>query len=499
MVFSSIPFLSLFLPVTVIAYAILYLCTLQLSSRLRHGVLNSWLLLASLVFYFWGEGWRVWILLAVAITGYVCGLVIAPAAGESNGIQEHLQAQRIARKTCLVIAVTACLALLVWFKYANLAVSTISAVAAQAGRSVGGDWMNIALPIGISFFTFQALSYLVDVYKGRVAPARNPIDFACYLTLFSQLIAGPILRYRDLAGQLTHRAMSRPQTVLGIKRFTLGLGKKVLIANTVAQTADAVFALPAAEMSTPLTWLAVVCYTLQIYFDFSGYSDMAIGLGHIFGFRFKENFNYPYIAQSMREFWTRWHISLSLWFRDYLYIPMGGNRISRARTAANLLTVFFLCGLWHGANWTFVIWGAFHGLFLVLERGPFGAALQRTPRPLRHLYALAVTMAGWVFFRCESLAEAGQVFSSLAGITNSGVVKRSVLEFAGADLALAVALGMLASAPVYPWVRAQLNRALPHRHSLISIASVVGVATIMLLCLARLSAGVYNPFIYFRF
>src|SRR6185436_9027443 len=308
------------------------------------------------------------------------------------------------------------LASLAFFKYAGFLAANLNALLGATGLGAV-PVPAVVLPIGISFFTFHAISYVVDVYRRDAVAQKGPVEAALYLLLFPQLIAGPIIRYRDIAAQLTARVVDLDGFATGVRRFVVGLGKKMLIANIVAVPADRLFALPAGELTAAHAWLAASCYTLQIYFDFSGYSDMAIGLAQLFGFRFKENFNYPYVSQSIQEFWRRWHISLSAWFRDYLYVPLGGNRVAPGRVYLNLVTVFFLCGLWHGASWTFVVWGLYHGAFLVLERLGLAAWLGRMPRALRHVYALLVVMVGWVFFRAESLSAAAGLLQAMAGFS----------------------------------------------------------------------------------
>ena len=360
MVFASPFFLFLFLPLTLAAYALV-----------PRGAKNAVLLVASFGFYVWGEGAYVALVLGSVLANWAFGLAISDAADPAAG------------RRWLAIAVTANLATLAVFKYGNFAFANVNALAPVLGVppvSVGA----IALPLGISFFTFHAISYVVDVYKNNARAERRLSDFALYIMLFPQLIAGPIIRWRDIAAQLGQHEQRQADVAYGVRRFVLGLGKKVLIANTLGQVADKIFNLPGGDLTTPLAWLGLACYTLQIYFDFSGYSDMAIGLMRMFGFRVLENFNYPYVARSIREFWRRWHISLSNWFRDYLYLPLGGNRRGTRRAYVNLVVVFVLCGLWHGASWPFVIWGMWHGLFLVAERAGVDRVLSRIG-PLAHL------------------------------------------------------------------------------------------------------------------
>jgi alginate O-acetyltransferase complex protein AlgI len=359
----------------------------------------------------------------------------------------------------------------------------------------------VLLPIGISFFTFHAISYVVDVYRGDAIAQKSPVHAALYLLLFPQLIAGPIIRYRDIAGQLARRRATVDDFAIGVRRFVIGLGKKILIANIVAGPADKLFTTPAAQLTAGQAWLAIVCYTLQIYFDFSGYSDMAIGLGRMFGFHFPENFRWPYIARSVQEFWRRWHITLSTWFRDYLYVPLGGSRTTPARTYANLVTVFFLCGLWHGASWNFVVWGLFHGAFLVLERLGLAAAVKRVWRPLQHGYLLIVVMTGWVFFRAETLGEALGFLKALAGL-NRGVTgtPMTVAWFLTPELLLAIAAGILGSAPLGEalsgWRQARPAAAGSWRWDALITA---GLLIVLVASAMQVAAGSYNPFIYFRF
>ncbi|MEO8506426.1 MAG: MBOAT family protein, partial [Betaproteobacteria bacterium] len=391
MVFASPIFLFLFLPITLAAY-------FAVPRRGRNGVL----LVASLAFYAWGEAPYLVLVLGSVLFNYAIGGAIGRAQDPRT------------RRRWLAAGVTGNLAALAVFKYANFAFANVNALApvlAITPLAVAA----IPLPLGISFFTFHAISYVVDVYKRNAHAERNLPRFALYILLFPQLIAGPIIRWRDIAAQLPDREQRMADFTYGVRRFVLGLGKKVLIANTLGRVADQIFALPTTELTTPLAWLGLACYTLQIYFDFSGYSDMAIGLGRMFGFEFVENFNYPYISRSLTEFWRRWHISLSTWFRDYLYIPMGGGRVGRSRVYFNLVVVFALCGLWHGASLNYLLFGCFHGAVLVLERAWLGARLARWPSVLRHVYLMFVVALGWVFFRCEDTAVMTAWFAAMSG------------------------------------------------------------------------------------
>jgi len=476
MVFASPIFLFLFLPLTLAAY-------FAVPRRLRNGVL----LVASLGFYAWGEAPY----LALVIGSVLFNYAIGAAIGRADGVR---------RKRWLAAGIVGNLAALAIFKYANFAVANVNALApvlAITPLAVAA----IPLPLGISFFTFHAISYVVDVYKRNAHAERNLPRFALYILLFPQLIAGPIIRWRDIASQLPDRQQRMADFAYGVRRFVLGLGKKVLIANTLGRTADQVFALPASDLTTPLAWLGLVCYTLQIYFDFSGYSDMAIGLMRMFGFRILENFNYPYIARSIREFWRRWHISLSNWFRDYLYIPLGGNQRGERRAYANLVLVFLLCGLWHGASWPFVLWGAWHGAFLVLERMGLDRALRRVG-PLAHVYALLAVMGGWVLFRCETLTQAVGYYAALAGGAAGDPARHPVAEYLDPFVLATLVAGVVFATP--------LARAIGRRRDHLAAAGgIVGggalavdvawLAAVFVIATAFLAAGTYNPFIYFRF
>ena len=330
---------------------------------------------------------------------------------------------------------------------------------------------------------------------------------ALYIFFFPQLIAGPILRWSAIAPQIAFRQESCAKFTEGIRRFVYGLSKKMLIANVVAEPADLIFALPSASLNPALAWLGVACYTLQIYFDFSGYSDMAIGLGKMFGFEFIENFNYPYISQSVREFWRRWHISLSSWFRDYLYIPLGGNRCSNLRNHINLVIVFLLCGLWHGASWTFVFWGAYHGLFLVLERMSWGVAIERLPRVIRHGYTLTAVMIGWVFFRADSFQQAIAFVRSMSGLSTIVSPAQPLARYMTHQVICAVVAGITFSTPAWTQLQAAfvgLSRHLPKRAQptllgTCALLEVLFITSLLLVSIICLAGGTYNPFIYYRF
>jgi alginate O-acetyltransferase complex protein AlgI len=474
--FSSPLFLFLFLP-----------AVLAIHFVLPRGARNAWLLLASLVFYAWGEPKFVPVMLASILANYGLGLLVDRQRGRPAG------------PWVLALAITLNVSLLVAYKYVAFLAHTLGWMSMRFGAGPI-EAPPVALPIGISFITFHALSYLIDVHRGESPARKNPFDVALYIALFPKLVAGPIVRYAHLAPQLTRRTITLDDFALGVRRFVIGLGKKVLIANRLAVPADAIFAVPPDQLTLGLSWLGAVCYTLQIYCDFSGYSDMAIGLGRMLGFRFLENFDHPYVASSLREFWQRWHISLSTWFRDYLYVPLGGGRRSPARVYFNLVTVFALCGLWHGARWSFMVWGLFHGSFLVIERLGFRERLESWPAPLRHVYVLLVVAVGWVLFRADSLAGALWFLVALAGGGHGTNLAYHPSLYLDAALVLALAAGAAASLPILPllarWRERHANAALGWA---VDLAGTAALALLLLTSCMALAAGTYNPFIYYRF
>jgi alginate O-acetyltransferase complex protein AlgI len=477
MVFASPVFLLLFLPVVFAAYAIA-----------PRAARNPVLLVASLVFYVWGEGWFVSLVLTSVLVNWGFGLAIGHTDDPAR------------RRRWLTAAVAVNLTTLAVFKYANFAVENLSSVAMTVGRHPI-EWNDIPLPLGISFFTFHAISYVVDVYKRNAKAERRLFDFALYILLFPQLIAGPIIRWRDFTDQIGGRDWRRADVAYGLRRLLLGLGKKVLIANTLGRVADPIFDLPSRQLPTALAWLGLVCYTLQIYFDFSGYSDMALGLMRMFGFRILENFNYPYISRSIREFWRRWHISLSNWFLDYLYVPLGGNREGVARGYRNLVIVFLLCGLWHGASWPFILWGIWHGLFLVEERVELRRLLEKLG-PLAHVYTMLVVMGGWVLFRCDTLDRALAFYTALLGLGNGDPMQRPVLEFLDPLVATTIVVAVVGATPAAKrlgtWLE-QRATASPQMGTVVLAADTAWLVFVLIAATAFLAAGTYNPFIYFRF
>ncbi len=482
MLFSSPLFLFLYLPVVLALY-------FALGPRFR----NLLLLAASILFYIWGEGTYVVVMLCIIAVNYGLGCRV-------QSIPENRSSRLI-----VALAVAINLGLLIVFKYSNFLVSQLNVVLAIVHLPTL-RLHPVHLPLGISFFTFHALSYVIDIARRNVRAGKS-LDFAVYMTLFPHAIAGPIVRYGDIAAQLKERVVTTSGFAEGVRRFILGLAKKVLVANTVAVTADTIFALPGRHLTLGLSWLGIACYTLQIYFDFSGYSDMAIGLAKMFGIDFKENFNYPYAARSVTEFWRRWHISLSTWFRDYLYIPLGGSRRGPLRTYLNLMLVFFLCGFWHGASWTFAAWGLFHGAFLVLERSRMGRLVESLWAPARHLYTLVVVAVGWVLFRAETVPNALTFLRAMAGMgRGTGLVYHTGL-YLDSQLVLALLAGVIGSAPLLPLLARVRGRVLTASDGFVAstlrlgvaFAEVVTLSVLLLSSAMLLAAGTYNPFIYFRF
>jgi len=484
MLFTDPCFLFLFLPLMLAIYA--------LTPR---GGRNAVLVAGSVLFYALGEGFLTLIVLFSIGFNFVIGRWIEGAGGREAG-----------RKP-LIVGVIVNLALLITFKYLRFIVLSLDAVLAHAGVRLLPP-PRIHLPLGISFFTFHTLSYLIDVWRQEVRPMKRLRDFALYIILFPQLIAGPIIRFKFIRDQIDEggRRVNWEIFAQGVMRFIVGFGKKMLIANTVAQTAKTIFESNPRVLSPGAAWLGAVCYMAQIYFDFSGYTDMAIGLGRMFGFQFPENFDYPYIAGSITDFWRRWHMTLTSWLRDYLYIPMGGNRVGRGRLYLNLLTVFFLCGLWHGAQWTFVIWGLYHGLFLILERVGLKQWLERRAI-LRHVYVLLVVGVGWVFFNSDTFGGALVYLGRMAFLTSSAPVVYTLASSFNFTVGVALAAAAIGSMPVAPWADEWIDRLVRSARGgaawgldLAASAAELAVMSGIFVASAALSAaGTYNPFIYFRF
>ena len=471
MVFSTHVFLFLFLPLFLGAY---YLTPFRHRSLL--------ILVSSYIFYGWWRPDFLLLFFGVTLLSYLAGLGVANARTKRTA------------KLYLTLGVVGDLAALAYFKYFNFGVDSLNTAFASVGLPTFSAW-EVVLPIGLSFYTFQAISYVVDVYRRDAPPARNFWDLSAFIALFPQLIAGPVLRYKDLAAQFTARRHTFEGFSEGALRFMVGFCKKVLIADGVATIADRVFASP--DPTAAEAWLGALAYTVQLYFDFSGYSDMAVGLGLMMGFRFMENFNHPYISRSITEFWTRWHISLSSWLRDYLYIPLGGNRSGAGRTYVNLLLVMLLGGLWHGANWTFVLWGAWHGGFLVIERF---LGRQKLWRPLPAALAVPKTMLivvlGWVIFRAATIGEAWRVVEGMLGVNGWALGEAFSWQVTGLEVTtLILGVGVIYLAP---WWRALLWRAPEPRQGALQTVHLL-VLPLFVLGILQLSAQSFSPFLYFQF
>lgn len=462
MVFSSPVFIFLFLP-------FVYLINGVLPKKFS----NLFLLIFSLLFYAWGEPLYVFLMLFSGGVNYLLAL--------------SMERYPLHKKLILILTVVFNIGLLGVFKYADFFILSFNGI-----FNTSINLLHLPLPIGISFYTFQTLSYMFDVYRNDTPVQRKFLNLLLYITFFPQLIAGPIVKYHDVALEIEHRKVSLHGTTIGLRRFVYGLSKKVLLANAMALVADRLYALPLTEISTFVAWIAAIAYLFQIYFDFSGYSDMAIGMGEMFGFHFKENFNYPYIASSVQDFWRRWHMSLSSWFRLYVYIPLGGNRKGKQRAVFNRILVFFLTGLWHGASWTFVVWGLYHGFFLLLEETVF--RVSKWPKILRHFYTLMIVTFGFVIFRSESFPQALVLLRSMI------VLVPNTLRGAGELMILMTPtmivlflIGALASLPIGPWLQQKFPG------STLEIPSYTLALILWFACILSLAATTYNPFIYFRF
>ncbi len=461
MLFSSIPFLYYFLPAVLICY---HLAPWKFK--------NAVLLLFSLIFYGWGEPKLLFLMLFTIALFFFCGLCIGKAKTQKG------------KKIWLNISIVISLALLGIFKYADFFIGSVNAI---TGLSL--PFLRLALPVGISFYTFQCLSYTIDVYRGNVPSQKNFISFGTYVTLFPQLIAGPIVRYIDVARELESRKNTWEDFSLGLRRFLVGLGKKVILADNFALLMK--LFRESGEPSILFYWMYAIAFTLNIYFDFSGYSDMAIGLGRLFGFHFMENFHYPYLSKSVTEFWRRWHMSLGSWFRDYVYIPMGGNRVSRSRWVFNILTVWMLTGLWHGAAWNFVLWGLLFAVMLLLEK--WVPALQKLPDLLRRSYVLLVVVLSFVLFNADSLTQAGKDFAAMFGFTGLPLVSPETLYYLKSFALLFIA-GSIGATPVVKNLALKIGES--KAGELLEMALLAGL---LLVCTAYLVDGSFSPFLYFRF
>ncbi len=470
MVFSSIIFLFAFLPATYILYSVLPGLKLK----------NFVLIFASLVFYAWGEGKYVLLMIASVLINWCIGLLI-------NRFYEK-------KKLFVFISVLLNIGMLFIFKYLNFFCSVFSSI-----TRISIAEFDVHLPIGISFFTFQILSYVIDVSRNKEIVQKNFFDLLLYISLFPQLIAGPIVKYHDISNQINNRKLSWENTAAGIRRFIIGLSKKIIIADTVAKVSDMVFDSGMSEITCLAAWIGAVCYTIQIYFDFSGYSDMAIGLGKMFGFEFKENFLHPYMSKSIKEFWNRWHISLSTWFKEYLYIPLGGNRKGKLRTCVNLFIVFLATGLWHGAQMTFVIWGVYNGCLVILERIGVIPINKIKPGFVKRIYSILMIVIGFTIFRAETVSCA---FSMIKKMFSLHLLSDGLGSFSTAIswyVIFIIAVAIIACTPVVPKIKAFLSEKGTKIETVVNISGYIASFLLYIICFLIMASNSYSPFIYFRF
>lgn len=474
MVFSSITFLTGFLPIVLVLYYLL-----PAKGRNSHRMRNTLLFVMSLLFYAWGE--PIYVILMIISTFADYGFALYAERWNQRG--DHRRARRAVYATVIFN-----LGMLGFFKYTDFIIGSLNGI-----FKLDIPLLNLPLPIGISFYSFQTMSYTIDVFRGEAKPQKSPLDLGAYVALFPQLIAGPIVRYSTIAEQLEERRETLDRFSDGFCRFIIGLGKKVLIANQVGYvyTQLSTASLSGGSLSVLGAWLGVIAFALQIYFDFSGYSDMAIGLGRMFGFEFLENFNYPYVAKSITDFWRRWHISLSSWFRDYVYIPLGGNRVGRFKQYRNLLVVWLLTGIWHGANWNYVLWGLYYAVLLMVEKAFLGRWIQKLPAILQHTYTLILVLIGWVIFAIEDL---GLMLKWLQTMFAGGVWIDHQAIFYLKNYASCLLIGIAAS---FPWWRGLLEKVKTSK--VLQVGQAVLWICLFGLCLAFLVSDTYNPFLYFRF
>lgn len=480
MVFSSMTFLWVFLPILLAVYFLA-------QDKLRNYVL----LVASLIFYAWGEPKYIVLMLASIVVNYIFGLLIAKFSLEKNVRGGHSWQQKV----LLFVDIAINLGLLAHFKYFNFFIDSVNNIFGEGTMAV----RNIALPIGISFYTFQIMSYIIDLYRGEIKVQKNIAKLALYISLFPQLIAGPIVKYHDVDQELSKRTVTVEKFSYGVRRFVYGLGKKVIIANIMAQVADMIFGADITTINASVAWLGAIAYMIQIFFDFSGYSDMAIGLGAMFGFTFMENFNLPYISGSITEFWRRWHISLSTWFKEYLYIPLGGNRKGKTRTYINLWIVFLATGIWHGAAWNFVFWGLYHGFFIFIERLGLKKWLDKR-KTINHVYTLFVVLIGWVFFRADGLANGLKYIKAMFAPGKQLVANIVAILNSRTFVVMLIGILLCGIAQV-AIVRLKKNKKFDNIWSkrVVRFGEPVLLVSIMVVSIAMLVSSTYNPFIYFRF
>ncbi len=467
MLFSSMTFVYLFLPIVCAFYFLV-----------RKDMHNYILLIASILFYAWGEPRYLAIMLLVILVNYI----------GANYINHY---HNLGRKICLLFTILANLSFLFYFKYFNFIIENMNNL-----FSTNIDVVKVVMPIGISFYTFQAISYVVDVYRKDVEPQKDIYKLALYICLFPQLIAGPIVKYHDVAEQIKSRTVTFDKVAYGIKRFIIGLSKKMLIANTLGAVADKIFQQPAEQLDIVTAWIGAIAYSFQLFYDFSGYSDMAIGLGAVFGFKFLENFNYPYISKSITEFWRRWHISLSTWFKEYLYIPLGGNRVTKIRNCFNLLVVFFATGIWHGASWNFVLWGIWHGIFILFEKitgwhkkeGSLALSL------IKHIYCIFIFVIGWVIFRAENMSYAYQYIQNMFNFSSIQKTTYDLSYYFDRLEIIAFIAAILCSLPLFRKIL-EINR----KKTILRVVVNVWLMFLFFCSTMCIAASTYNPFIYFRF
>ncbi len=473
MVFSSLMFLFRFLPAVLLCYYIV-----PKSAR------NLVLFLFSLIFYAWGEPVYILLMIVSILITYFGGIAVDAFKEQGN---------RKAARAAMIISCILSLSLLGFFKYADFVIESINSV-----TGAGLQLLHLALPIGISFYTFQTMSYTIDVYRGDAKVQKNLITYGTYVVMFPQLIAGPIVRYKTIDNQLRSRKETADDFAAGAQRFILGLGKKVLIANNAGALWDSISAMNVTTLPAATAWIGLIAYTFQIYFDFSAYSDMAIGLGRMFGFRFLENFNYPYISKNITEFWRRWHISLSTWFREYVYIPLGGNRVRPARHILNLLIVWLLTGFWHGASWNFVLWGLYYGVILILEKYVIGKWIEKLPALLQHVYSLLIVMLGWVLFVFDDMGEGLSFMRALIGGFGAGFANSETV-FLLLNNAVLLVIAAVGCTMLPKKAAEKCGEALKGHQAVFTVLTVLCLALVALLSVAWLVDSSYNPFLYFRF
>ena len=468
MLFSSIPFLYYFLPAVIFLYFIV-------PFKLK----NLILMLVSLFFYAWGEPIYVFLMVGVSLIGYVFGFLIDKYR-ENKGLS----------KLFMFISLIGSFSILAIFKYADFFIENVNTI-----FNSNIALLKLALPIGISFYTFQIASYTIDLYWGNIKLQKSFVKFMTYVSMFPQLIAGPIVRYSDIEKEIDDRKITREDISYGVRRFTLGLAKKILLANVLGEFVD-IFK-TSSEQSVLFVWLYVIAYSLHIYFDFSGYSDMAIGIGKAFGFTFPENFNYPYISKSVTEFWRRWHLTLSTWFRDYIYIPLGGNRVSKLKWYRNIFVVWAFTGLWHGASWNFVIWGLMFAIILVFEKVFLGKLLEKTPTILRRIYTLLIIFISWTVFDATSMSQIGERIGMMFGLADVPLVTSETLYYLKSYL-IVFAIGIIGATPLPSMLVKKLSDK-ETWHKFVNLAEAVALPVLLIVSTAYLVDGSFNPFLYFRF